>query len=601
MDVKTGLRYLENRWDDRVARSHDEPELLRYRSNLLGSDLRITNFGGGNTSSKILQTDPLTGEQKMVLWVKGSGGDLGSIRLSGLATLYLDKLRALEHIYRGAQHEDEMVEMYPLCAFGKNAVAASIDTPLHGFLPFPHVDHLHPDWGIALAASANGRERMAEFNRVFEHNLMWIPWQRPGFELGLMLRRAVDENPGCDGIVLGGHGLFTWGGTQQECYENTISIIDHLGQFVMEYVEKKGEALFGGAGCESLENRRGLACDIFPFLRGRVSSSRRVIGTFSDLPEVLRFVNSHDAERLAHLGTSCPDHFIRTKVRPLYVPWQPGQSLDELRQSIDPALEKYRNEYADYYEAFAQPESPAMRDANPTVVLVPGIGMFSFGKSKTEARLTGEFYVNAIHVMEGATSLDSGTTPSVLPQAGAAASSKAFQVHSNYVALPLSEAFRIEYWALEEAKIRRQAAEKELSRQVVLIVGGGSGIGREVALLAAERGAHVLVADRDEEAATKAADEARTNGGKEACLALPVDIRNRESIREALRELVSAFGGLDVVINTAALFPSSSDGQIKDEQWGTTLDLNVTANYLLADEAARILREQDLDASIVLT
>ncbi len=601
MHVKTSLRYLEDRWDEQVARTLDPPELLRYRSNLLGSDLRITNFGGGNTSSKIQQTDPLNGRQEEVLWIKGSGGDLGSIKLAGLAALYSEKLQGLEHKYRGADHEDEMVDMYPLCAFGKNSVAASIDTPLHGFLPFPHIDHLHPDWGIALAASANGREKMEEFNQRFDHHLIWVPWQRPGFELAMMLRRAVQKSARCDGAVLGGHGLFTWGNTQQECYENTIAIVDQLGQFVVDHAEKKGAKLFGGSRFEPLDNRRDLALDIFPFLRGRVSGVRRLIGNFSDLPEVLRFVNSAEGEPLAHLGTSCPDHFIRTKVRPLFVPWQPGASLQVLREQIDAALKNYRREYAEYYNAFAQPDSPAIRDANPTVVLIPGIGMFSFGKSKTEARLTGEFYVNAIHVMEGATSLDTGTAPQTLPQAGAAAPTSAFTVHSNYVALPPSEAFRIEYWQLEEAKIRRQPAEKELSRRVVLIVGGGSGIGREVALLAAERGAHVVVADRDHEAAKKVAEEARGIAGKESGQAVAVDIRRRDVIRQSLRDLVAAYGGLDILINTAALFPSSKDGQITDEQWGVTLEVNVTANYLLADEAARILRDQDLDASMVLT
>jgi rhamnose utilization protein RhaD (predicted bifunctional aldolase and dehydrogenase)/NAD(P)-dependent dehydrogenase (short-subunit alcohol dehydrogenase family) len=601
MKLKTKLRYLEDRWDEKVARGLDEPELLRYRSNLLGSDLRITNFGGGNTSSKILQTDPLSGKKEEVLWIKGSGGDLGSIKVTGLAALYSDKLRGLETLYRGAEHEDEMVEMYPLCGFGKSTVAASIDTPLHGFLPYPHIDHLHPDWGIALAASANGREKMEEFNRLFEHHLVWVPWQRPGFELAMMLHRAVQDSPNCDGVVLGGHGLFSWGDTQHECYENTISIIDQLGQFVLDHVEREGKVLFGGARYQALPDRRDLALDIFPFLRGRVSSLRRLIGNFSDLPEVLRFVNSHEAGQLAHLGTSCPDHFIRTKVRPLFVSWQPGEGAQGLRAQIDAALQNYRKEYSEYYHLFARTDSPAMRDANPTVVLIPGIGMFSFGKSKTEARLTGEFYVNAIHVMEGATSLDNGRTPEVLPQAGPAAATSAFTVQSNYVALPPSEAFRIEYWQLEEAKIRRQPPEKELSRQVVLVVGGGSGIGRETALLAAERGAHVVIADRDSEAAKKVAEEARAIAGKESSVAVAVDIRRRDVIRQSLRDLVAAFGGLDVLINTAALFPSSADGVIGDEQWGVTLDVNVTANYLLADEAARILRDQNLDASVVLT
>jgi len=601
MKLKTSLRYLEDRWDDRVARGLDEVELLRYRSNLLGSDLRITNFGGGNTSSKIMQADPLDGTERKVLWIKGSGGDLGSIQKSGLAALYLDKLRALETSYRGAEHEDEMVDLYPLCAFGRSTVATSIDTPLHGFLPFAHIDHLHPDWGIALAASANGREKMEEFNRIFEHRLIWVPWQRPGFELAMLLRKAVQENPPCDGVVLGGHGLFTWGETQRECYENTLEIIDQLGQFVLEQVEKRSKDLFGGPRSATLESHREAALDIFPFLRGRVSRHKKVIGSFSDLPEVLRFVNSREAGQLAHLGTSCPDHFIRTKVRPLFVNWEPGGNNENLKKQIDAALEKYRAEYGDYYKEFAQPDSPAMRDASPTVVLIPGIGMFSFGKNKTEARLTGEFYVNAIHVMEGATSLGGGSAPRILPQAGAAAPTEAFKVHSNYVALPLSEAFRIEYWQLEEAKIRRQPQEKELSRNVLLVVGGGSGIGREVALLAAELGAHVVVADRDVEAAKAASEAAKSSAGKEGSSSAPVDIRKRAAIREAIRSVIAVYGGLDILINTAALFPSSADGQISDEQWGTTLDLNVTANYVLADEAMRIFREQDLEGSVVLT
>jgi len=601
MKLQTSLRYLEDRWDERVARDLDEPELLRYRSNLLGSDLRITNFGGGNTSSKILQTDPLDGTRKEVLWIKGSGGDLGSIQRSGFAALYLDKLLATERSYRGAQYEDEMVDMYPLCAFGKSTVAASIDTPLHGFLPFKHVDHLHPDWGIALAASANGLTRMEEFNHEFDHHLIWLPWQRPGFELGMMLRRAVRESPNCDGIVLGGHGLFTWGDTQRECYENTIAIIDQLGQFVLDHVEKRGDRLFGGKHHESLGNRGDVALDIFPLIRGRVSAARKMIGTFTDLPEVLRFVNSHDAEKLAHLGTSCPDHFIRTKVRPLFVSWQPSQDIKGLREQIDSALVNYRKEYAEYYNSFTLPDSPSMRDASPTIVLVPGVGMFSFGKSKTESRLAGEFYVNAIHVMEGAASLDDGKLPDELPHAGAAAPTNAFKVHTNYVALPLSEAFRIEYWALEEAKIRRQPPEKELSRQVVLVVGGGSGIGRECALLASQLGAHVMVADRDFAAAQKVAEECKPIAGKEAAVSAAVDIRKRDAIRQAMRELVGSYGGIDILINTAALFPSSPDGTVSDEMWGVTLDLNVTANYLLADEAAKILRDQNLDASMVLT
>jgi rhamnose utilization protein RhaD (predicted bifunctional aldolase and dehydrogenase)/NAD(P)-dependent dehydrogenase (short-subunit alcohol dehydrogenase family) len=601
MKIQERLRYLEDRWDDNVVRGLDGPEQLRYRSNVLGSDLRITNFGGGNTSSKIIGADPLDGSRQTVLWIKGSGGDIGSISRTGFATLYLPKLHALSSRYRGVEFEDEMVDMYPLCAFGNNTVAASIDTPLHGFLPFEHVDHLHPDWGIALAAAANGFEKMEEFNRAFEHRLIWLPWQRPGFELAMMMRKALAANPGCDGIVLGGHGLFTWGNTQRECYLSTLRIIDQLGQFVVDHVERCAATLFGGARHTTLNNHKDLALDIFPFVRGRVCARQRMIGNFADLPEVLRFVNSAEAEQLAHLGTSCPDHFIRTKIRPLFVPWEPSSNLSGLKEAVDLALRKYRDEYGEYYKSFAKRDSPKMRDPSPTVVLIPGIGMFSFGKSKSEARITGEFYTNAIHVMEGATALGSGRPPETLPQAGPAAQTESFKVHSNYVALPPSEAFRIEYWQLEEAKIRRQPPEEELSRKIALVVGGGNGIGRETALLTAVRGAHVVVADRDLEAAKTTAAEARKLGGKETTTAAAIDIRERDSIRQALRSAVAAYGGVDLLINTAAIFPSSADGTISDPQWALTLDLNVTANHRLVDEAAKILREQDLDASIVLT
>ena len=599
------LKYLEDRWDDAIASTLDEPELLRYRSNLLGSDLRITNFAGGNTSSKLIETDPLSGESVEVLWVKGSGGDLGSIKRSGFATLYQDKVIALERSYRGVQYEDEIVALYPLAAFRANPVAASIDTPLHGFLPFPHVDHLHPDWGIALAAAANGVEKMEEFNREFNHKLVWLPWQRPGFELAMMLKRAVIENPDCDGIVLGGHGLFTWGNTQRESYLNTITIIDQLGQFINRHGINVGIEIFGGQAQEVREDRRTIATAIAPFLRGHLGSQRRSIASFSDAEDVLGFVNSFNAQKLAYLGTSCPDHFIRTKIRPLFIPWAAGADIAALKQQIVESLKTYREEYKAYYHAHALPDSPALRDPSPTVVLIPGVGMFSFGKNKTEARITGEFYTNAIHVMEGASTLGHGAlviaTGDPVPQAGPAAASSEFSVCTNYVALPPSEAFRIEYWALEEAKIRRQPPEKELSRKVILVVGGGSGIGREVARLAAERGAHVVVADRDTTGMERVVGELKKIIPAEFIASSPVDITNRETIRKSLEAAINAFGGVDILINTAALFPSSPDGIISDAMWATTLNVNVTANYLLTDEAAKIFKEQDLEVSVVLT
>lgn len=595
------LKYLEDRWDDALAATLDEGELLRYRSNLLGSDLRITNFAGGNTSSKIDETDPLTGATVKVLWVKGSGGDLGSIKRGGFATLYQEKLLALEKLYGGEETEDAMVAMYALCAFRNNPVAASIDTPLHGFLPFPHVDHLHPDWGIALAASGNGKAKMEEFNREFNHRLVWLPWQRPGFELAMMMKRVVEENPGCDGIVLGGHGLFTWGETQRECYANTLTVIDELGQFIDAHGRRKGTARFGGAAVSARANRREMAVEILPYLRGRVSSQRRWIAGYTDAEDVLQFVNSKDAQELAYLGTSCPDHFIRTKIRPMFVPWEAGQDVSALKQTIDASLAEYREQYAAYYQKHAMPDSPAMRDANPAVVLVPGLGMFSFGKNRTEARIVGEFYANAIHVMDGASLLAEGEVTGTVPQCAEKMDPASFRVFTNYVALPALEAFRIEYWLLEEAKIRRQPPEKELSRQIALIVGGGSGIGREVALLAAARGAHVMIADRDAAAAARVEEELAGVTSKEFVRSTEVDIRDRGAVARTIKETIGAFGGVDMLINTAAIFPSSKDGAVSDAMWGTTLELNVTANYILAEEAAKIFAEQGLDASIVLT
>jgi rhamnose utilization protein RhaD (predicted bifunctional aldolase and dehydrogenase)/NAD(P)-dependent dehydrogenase (short-subunit alcohol dehydrogenase family) len=593
------LHFLEDRWDFARAATLDEPELLRYRSNLLGSDLRITNFAGGNTSSKIMETDPLTGEPVEVLWVKGSGGDLGSIKRSGFATLYMSKLMALERKYQGVDTEDQMAAMYPLCAFKNNPVAASIDTPLHGFLPFPHVDHLHPDWAIALAASANGKAKMDEFNREFGHRLVWVPWQRPGFELAMMMKRAVKENPDCDGIVLGGHGLFTWGQTQRECYLNTITVIDQLGQFIDRH--GRGKVRFGGEAIEARADRRELAAQIAPFLRGRISDKHRYISDFSDDSDVMQFVDSAYGQELAFLGTSCPDHFIRTKIRPMFVAWGAGEDLQALKNQIDCSLADYRDHYRAYYKTFASKDSPAIRDASPTVVLIPGMGMFSFGKNKIEARITGEFYTNAIHVMEGASVLGDGSVPETVPQCPSGMDAGSFKVFSNYVALPAMEAFRIEYWALEEAKIRRQPPEKELSRRVALVVGGARGIGREVAHLAAARGAHVFIADRNAEGAAQVAMELASVTSAEFACSSSVDIRSRDSIREVLGNASLAFGGIDILINTAAIFPSTLEGDIPDDMWADTMAVNVTANYLLADEAAKVFEEQGLHGNIVFT
>jgi rhamnose utilization protein RhaD (predicted bifunctional aldolase and dehydrogenase)/NAD(P)-dependent dehydrogenase (short-subunit alcohol dehydrogenase family) len=600
------MKYLKDLWDVEQAEKmqHDPLDLLRYRSNLLGADLRITNFGGGNTSSKFELPDPFTGRPVRVLAVKGSGGDLGSSSKEGFAILYLDRLEQLQSIYRGELYEDEMVSYYSMAAFGINRVAPSIDTPLHAFLPFPNVDHLHPDWAIALAASANGREKMEEFNRRFHHKLSWLPWQRPGFELGLMLKKAVTESPDCDGIILGGHGLFTWGDSQHQCYLNSLRIIDELGEFVGEHEKSVGDRLFGGQKHSSRPNAQALATLIFPFLRGKLGSRRRSVGHFNDSADVVRFVNSADAPQLAKLGTSCPDHFVRTKICPLYVDWDPArEDLDTLKGKFAKSADIYRQDYEAYYHSHAQHDSPSLRDPNPTVILIPGLGMFTFAKDKKEARITAEFYVNAIHVMAGATALGEGAVPSqTFPQVRRPEDSRQFSSFHNYVALPHREAFRIEYWALEEAKLRRTPPEKEFSRRIFLVVGGGSGIGQETVMKLAERGAHIMVADLEEQAAGRTAQRAAKLGSKEAVSSCVVNLAQRESIANAIRQTVQLFGGLDGVVNTAAIFLSSDPkGNLPDEKWRLTLDINITGNYLLANEAQKVMTEQGLPASIILT
>ena len=596
--------HLKDLWDDHKARANGDNEvaLLRYRSNLLGADLRITNFGGGNTSSKIQLPDPFTGAPTRVLAVKGSGGDLGSIKESGFALLYLDRLEQLKGLYRGEQFEDEMVKYYPLSAFGENRVAASIDTPLHAFLPFTHVDHLHPDWAIALAASANGKRKLEEFNRSFGRKIAWVPWQRPGFELALLIEKAVRENPGTDGLLLGGHGLFTWGMTQRECYLNSIRTIDQMGEFIQQHQQKKG-ALFGGLEHAARADRRKVAAAILPALRGVVSSNRRVIAHYEDADDALTFAGSKWSAELSALGTSCPDHFLRTRVCPMFVHWNPAQEdTQALKSKIGQEALTYRGDYKKYYEAWANAGSPKLRDSNPSVVIIPGIGLFGFGKNKKEARITTEFFINAIHVMAGANALEDGASPGSLPQARRPEQSAQFTQFHNYVALPRSEAFRIEYWALEEAKLQRMPAESEFSRKIALVVGGASGIGRETALLLAKRGAHVVIADFDEAGAKKAADETGKLTSSEFVASTRVDLASSESLAEAARFTVLQFGGIDLLINTAAIYPvPGTDGELSEAQWAKTLQVNVTGNYLLARQTKWIFDDQNLPASIVLT
>lgn len=605
MPQTTETVHLQDLWDQKEAdKLSDDPlSLLRYRSNLLGADLRITNFGGGNTSSKIELPDPFTGKPVRVLAVKGSGGDLGSIQNSGFALVSLDRLEQLKEIYRGEEHEDEMVSFYPISAFGQNRVAASIDTPLHAFLPFAHVDHLHPDWAIAIAASANGKAKLQEFNKQFSRNIQWLPWQRPGFELALQLEKIVKDNPGCDGVLLGSHGLFTWGNTQRECYLSSIRTIDQMGEFVLQH-QKKGSPLFGGLKHKPVENRPEVVAKILPALRGIVSSNRRVIAHYADHEDALNFAGSEWAQKLGGLGTSCPDHFLRTRICPMFIDWNPSEeTVDTLKKRIAERAGDYRTEYANYYKDWAKPDSPKLRDSNPSVVVIPGLGIFGFGKNKKEARITTEFFINAIHVMSGANALDGGNEPKhPYPQAKHAEQSKQFASYKNYVALPRSEAFRIEYWALEEAKLQRMPAEAEFSRKVVLIVGGGSGIGREVALLLAKKGAHVVIADQNADSAKGVASEVTAASSSEQVAHTQVDLSSGQSIAEAAKFTVLQFGGIDGIVNTAAIFPvAGADGELTEAQWNKTFAINITGNYFLMKEIEWVLRDQGLPTTMVLT
>lgn len=597
--------HLKDLWkeDEAAALAAQPLELLRHRSNLLGADLRITNFGGGNTSSKFALPDPLTGTPTRVLAVKGSGGDLGSITGNGFAILYQQKLESLIQRYRGEEHEDEMVELYPLCAFGSNRVAPSIDTPLHAFLPFDHIDHLHPDWAIALAASANGFRRLQEFNAQFKRKIIWVSWQRPGFELAMTLRRAVDANPGCDAILLASHGLFTWANSQRECYENSLRTINQLGDFVRAGDGKASRPVFGGAAVDPVLDRKQVAAAILPLLRGLVSSNRRLIAHFVDSEDALQFANSRWAEALSALGTSCPDHFLRTRICPMFVAWDPArQGILELKELIRSSVDVYRERYEAYYRTFAQPDSPPLRDTNPSVVVIAGLGLFGFARDKREARLTTEFFLNAVHVMAGATSLEGGETAGVLPQGKTPEQAGEFQSFHNYVALPRREAFRIEYWVLEEAKLRRMPLPQELCGKIALVVGAGSGIGREAALQLARKGAHTVVADQNVEAAAAVSREAAAVANPEATVSSALNLAVTESIASALQETILNFGGVDILVNTGAIFPvaDSSDG-ISEALWARTLHVNVTSNYFLVEKVAQILKEQNLPASIVLT
>lgn len=596
------MTHLRDLWNEQEASAFGPLKLLRYRSNLLGADQRITNYRGGNTSSKYDMPDPITGEAMRVLAVKGSGGDLGTILSAGFALLDLGRLQQLKSAYKGEAREDEMVAHYPRFSVGNHGMEPSIDTPLHAFLPHDHVDHLHPDWAIALAACANGKKRLDEFNARFGRTLLWLPWQRPGFALAMAVQRAVEEHPEAEGILLANHGLFTWGPTSLECYRHTLGVIDDLGVFVLEH-QAKGP-LFGGPRCAAREDREEIAAAFLPFLRGRMAAVRPSIGRFDDSDEVLEFVNAKDAEALAGAGPSCPDHFERTRFKPLFLGWDPSAgTLDTLQAAAAKGMEEYRREYTSYYDAFKTPASPPLRTPNPSVVIVPGIGLFTFGPTAKEARITGEFCRNAIRVTAGATALGRGdAAPDPLPQARTADQAAEFKAVGNYVALPPREAFGIEYWAVREARLRRMPSPGEFGRRICLIVGGGGGIGRATALKAAARGAHLIIADVNEAAATSVAEEVGRAAGTDAVAACTVDITSRESLRRMFRDVLRRFGGLDIVINTAAVFPApDAAGRITDEQWASTLTVNITANYFLVDEAAAVFQAQQMPATVVLT
>ena len=594
-DKPSAFKYVNYSWDDAVADKLDPVERLVYRSNILGDDQRITNTGGGNTSAKLTMTDPLTGEPVEVLWVKGSGGDLRTSKRANFASLYQNKLVGLQSIYDSAEEkgvkteiEDAMVAMYPHTTFNLNPRASSIDTPLHAFVPFKHVDHTHPNAAISIAAAKNSKELTQE---IYGDEVGWVKWQRPGFDLGLVMQGECERNPELQGLIMGQHGLINWADDDKACYELSLALIEKASAYIEAH--DKGEDTFGGQKYESLPQaeREALLIEILPQLRGMVSKQNRFIGTVQSDPTILRFVNSHDAARLAELGTSCPDHFLRTKIKPLYVDWNPQtEDTAALIAKLEAGLAAYREDYAAYYEACKRPDSPAMRDPNPTVILIPGLGMVAWGKNKSESRVTAEFYNCAVEVMRGSEAI------------------------SEYIALPRQEAFDIEYWALEEAKLRRMPPEQEFARNVVVVVGAGSGIGKATALRMAKEGAHIVCADLSQEAAQATAKELTdiyglgigvAGTGISACgpaIGLGVDITNRASVEAMFKQVVLAYGGIDNVIITAGIFvPPNTEGYIPDDKWAMTFNVNVTGSYLVADEAKKIWEAQGLKGSLVLT
>lgn len=589
------FRHVKYLWQDAVADKLSALDRLVYRSNKLGEDMTLTNTGGGNTSSKLIEKDSLTGESVGVLWVKGSGGDLRTTKRDGFASLYLDKVRAMKPLYldnpeRGPKTkvEDDMYTLYNHCVFNLNPRACSIDTPLHTFVHYRHADHLHPNAVIAIAASVN-QERLCK--EIYGDEVLYVPWQRPGFDIGLRIESLIEDNPQARGVVLGHHGMSSWSNDDKACYETALEIIDRAASYIEQH--DRGEKTFGGQKHKPLpeDERHRIIAEIIPWLRGKVSSSRRFVGTVQDDEKMLRFVNSSDGPRLAALGTSCPDHFLRTKIKPLFVDWNPASGdIESLKRSLTEGLSAYRKDYEDYYNRCRRPDSPSMRDPNPTVVLIPGLGMIAWGKNKSESRVTAEFYNCAIEVMRGAEAID------------------------RYEAMDQQEAFDIEYWSLEDAKLKRLPPEKELERQIVVVIGAGAGIGKATAHRLVKEGAHVVCVDLDEAAAKATAQEIINEYGEGIGVAgtgisncgpaigLTCDITNRESVVGMFSDVMLAYGGLDAVIVTAGVFiaPDKS-GHVEDSKWALTFGINVTGAYIVADEAYKIFKKQGLPGAIVLT
>jgi len=574
----TQFKHVSYLWDDNKAAelADDEVALLLYRSNLLGADLRLTNYGGGNTSCKVFANDPLTGKEVEVMWIKGSGGDIGTLKKSGLAALYVDRLRSLKNVYRGIEFEDEMVELFNYSIFDLNSKAPSIDTPLHAFLPFKHIDHLHPDAAIAIAAAKDGKKITQE---LFGGSIGWVDWQRPGFDLGLQLKACLDANPGIRGIMLGSHGLFSWGDTAYESYINTLEIIEKCAGYLEENYQKKGQA-FGGKKIDSLpdDSRKKQAVALAPILRGFCSSQTQMIGHFTDDERVLEYINSNDLERLAPMGTSCPDHFLRTKISPLVLELNATEDLSDvnvIKEKLSPVFEAYRKMYADYYNACKHVNSPAIRDANPVVILYPGVGMFTFAKDKQTARVAAEFYLNAINVMKGAEAI------------------------SEYTSLPRQEAFDIEYWLLEEAKLSRMPKPKALSGRVALITGSAGGIGKAIAKKLAEEGAAVILNDMNAERLEAAGEEFKKAYGKDAYTTAILNVTSAKQIAEAMATAILAFGGVDLIVNNAGLSISKTIADHTEEDWDLLYDVLVKGQFLVTQAAVNVMKKQAIGGDII--